>query len=790
MTSIPGWATGPSWGTPRRLHSGGWVPAGERWHGSPAQPTSVDYLRVPPLRCGTFRRLSAAFLTLLEVFFIVMPLVQGGLEMVLSTVPSIAELVQPGRHAVGTPDFFADAAVFSLALFGGGVVLGWIVVMTVPRFLNLFLRPEKVYPLYGMAFRINHAITRMTNVKFFTQLFGNSSYSAYYLRRLGYHLFRIKQTGSNFGDEVAHDNPYLCSVGRGTVIADGLSMVNTEFSSTSMRFSRVSIGPRNFLGNNIAYPPQGRTGDNCLLATKVMVPLDGPIREGVGLLGSPAFEIPRSVERDNQFNQQQSGQDLRRKLSRKNRYNLRTMGVFLFVRWLHLFLVTLLGMAAADLYEVLDHAVVGAFLALSVLLSAVVLRPRRALLHCIPSAAASAVLLLRAVFLVARAPVEGTCRHLSQRLQRNPLQDFDLALAGCPTGPRSLRRRLLSDGADPGLHRRPCHAECGQQGAVPLAGGRRLQIRPHEHRRRLHARSRLVRPLRRDDGRRRRPRPGLLPDERRNGAAGRPAGAGIRRQPLQPSMSSAPMTRCPRYRWFVPVAAITPGGRHSQTPACRRRNGAGPAARPGVDPRPHRFWLGSGSRLRLGPSTCSWSGLGRCPGAGTGPGSGPAWAPAPAAGPAWARTGAGSDSGPAWAHDPPHLLTRPRTGSQPRVGSTTRTGSGMCTGPKTDLGSRSRLDPGMGAGAGTGPRPRSVAPLPVREWGPTPLARDEGWRRRSCTGPTPTWATAPPPMWAAAAAPVQAGSRPGTRSGKRARAAPCSHPTDWPAPLTSPAAEQ
>ena len=55
----------------------------------------------------------------------------------------------------------------------------------------------------------------MTNVKFFTQLFGNSSYSVYYLRRLGYHLFRIKQTGSNFGDEVAHDNPYLCSVGRG-----------------------------------------------------------------------------------------------------------------------------------------------------------------------------------------------------------------------------------------------------------------------------------------------------------------------------------------------------------------------------------------------------------------------------------------------------------------------------------------------------------------------------------------------------------------------------------------------
>ena len=125
------------------LASGGWVPAGERWHGSPAQRTAVDYLRVPPRRCGTFRRVGAGVITLLEVFFIVMPLVQGVLEMVLAAVPSINELVQPGRHSIGTPDFFLDAAVVSLALFGGGLVIGWLFVMTVPRFLNLFLTPER-----------------------------------------------------------------------------------------------------------------------------------------------------------------------------------------------------------------------------------------------------------------------------------------------------------------------------------------------------------------------------------------------------------------------------------------------------------------------------------------------------------------------------------------------------------------------------------------------------------------------------------------------------------------------
>src|SRR6185436_6279388 len=33
------------------LQSGQSVPAGERWHGSPARRTDVNYLRVPPARC-------------------------------------------------------------------------------------------------------------------------------------------------------------------------------------------------------------------------------------------------------------------------------------------------------------------------------------------------------------------------------------------------------------------------------------------------------------------------------------------------------------------------------------------------------------------------------------------------------------------------------------------------------------------------------------------------------------------------------------------------------------------
>ena len=90
-------------------------------------------------------------------------------------------------------------------------------------------------------------------------------------------------------------------------MSDGLSFMNAEYSNTSFRLRRADVGAHNFLGNAIAYPAGARTGDNCLLATKVMVPIHGKVRRDVGLLGSPAFEIPRSVERDRAFDDLATG---------------------------------------------------------------------------------------------------------------------------------------------------------------------------------------------------------------------------------------------------------------------------------------------------------------------------------------------------------------------------------------------------------------------------------------------------------------------------------------------------
>ena len=356
------------------LHSGQAVPDGERWHGSPAQRTELNYLRLAPAPCGPRRRASFCAITLLSVFLLYLPLIEGGLYLLAAVAPSLGKVLNPSVAAsagvVTLRGLFIGALAVSLLFFFGAVLVGLLLVVTVPRVLNRFLKPDTVYPLYGFHDRVHRVITRLTTIKFFVRLFGDSSYVVHYLSGLGYHLSPVEQTGSNFGIVVTQANPSLCSVGTGTMVADGLMMINDEVSSTSFCVSRASIGSHNFVGNDVAYPAGGKTGDNCLLATKAMIPLDGKLREGVGLLGSPCFEIPRSVDRDSRFDHLRTGDELRRGLAAKNRYNIRTIGIFLFARWLGVFLVALLDLAAFELYGAFANVPMAALFALSLLVSA------------------------------------------------------------------------------------------------------------------------------------------------------------------------------------------------------------------------------------------------------------------------------------------------------------------------------------------------------------------------------------------------------------------------------------
>jgi len=350
------------------LHPGQTVPDGQHWHGIPGEQSSVDFLAVDSAPCGTLRRASYAVWQLLTLLLVYLPVGIGGGILLLVAVPRLSELMAEGVGAVAGWTFYRDALAVSFVLFFGSVLVGLVIVMTVPRLLNLAVTPNKVYRLYGFHYGVHRWIVRFSNVKFLSNLAGDSSWIVHYLRGIGYDLGKILQMGANFGGNVKHENPFLSSIGTGTMVADALSMMNAEFSSTSFRLSRASIGEHNFLGNAIAYPWRGKTGDNCLLATKVMVPISGRVRENVGLLGSPPFEIPRSVERDSTFDHLRTGDEFDRRLAAKNRHNLVTILWCLFARWMFVFLLTVLTGMAGDFYASLGAAAIALELLLSTVL--------------------------------------------------------------------------------------------------------------------------------------------------------------------------------------------------------------------------------------------------------------------------------------------------------------------------------------------------------------------------------------------------------------------------------------
>jgi non-ribosomal peptide synthetase-like protein len=82
-----------------------------------------------------------------------------------------------------------------------------------------------------------------------------------------------------------------------------------------------------------------------------MVPIDGPVRENVGLLGSPAFEIPRMVTRDCAMNASFDEQKRHAGLRQKNRHNLVTALHFLASRWMAVFITFVIGQAAFANYD-------------------------------------------------------------------------------------------------------------------------------------------------------------------------------------------------------------------------------------------------------------------------------------------------------------------------------------------------------------------------------------------------------------------------------------------------------
>src|SRR3989454_8114068 len=144
------------------LHSGQSAPAGERWHGSPARRTEVNYVRVAPARYSRLRRAISAALTLIGILFLCAPLLEGGFGLLFFEVSSLVEVLVPGVQsstgALTVRGHLIESLAFSVVLFFGAVLVGLLAVGTVPRVLSVFIKPDMVYPLYGFHYAVHRVI--------------------------------------------------------------------------------------------------------------------------------------------------------------------------------------------------------------------------------------------------------------------------------------------------------------------------------------------------------------------------------------------------------------------------------------------------------------------------------------------------------------------------------------------------------------------------------------------------------------------------------------------------------
>lgn len=319
------------------LQRGQAIPDGEHWHGSPAVKSDADYSKVRGVTLSRARRIAYEFVQLVFLFTVLTPL-----PLIAQTYwENVADDYQEtiGLVAAGTLLVEIGGLAFALALAIG-----------VPRLFRRFLEPGKTYSMYGVHYFMQSVVESVSNSRLMNLLFGDSSAIVHYIRALGWNLNTVVQTGSNFGTNTQHDNPFMCDLGSRTMVSDGLYMINVHKSASSFSLAKTRIGDDNYFGNNIYYPPDGKTGNNVLLGTKVMVPIEGPVRENVGLLGSPPFEIPRMVKRDLDLIQGVSEADRRAQLPRKNRYNFITGLLFLGAQWLALFLALAIWDRALNYY--------------------------------------------------------------------------------------------------------------------------------------------------------------------------------------------------------------------------------------------------------------------------------------------------------------------------------------------------------------------------------------------------------------------------------------------------------
>lgn len=323
------------------------LPAGESWHGIPARPCDGKPPKAPRAASPPRWRLALYATSQLLGLYLPIALVALLLKPALYTFTQW-QSVGPWSAVSSTPLYVASLlAALVIATTVIGLIWRAAKATLLPRMLRPLLPTGKRFPLFGLRHAAYRSAKRASSAHHLNRVFGDSSFVLNWLRALGYHFDRPIQTGSNFGLEQYHSLPWLCHIGYGSMVSDGLRLVNSEENAKGVRLFKTQLPANSFVGNDVFLPHDHCLGDNCLLATKVMVPNTGPTRHDTGLLGSPPFEIPRCNDEDIPVATATTNEDRERALGAKNHHNLLTAIAFVSAGageiWLLLMLVYVSG---------------------------------------------------------------------------------------------------------------------------------------------------------------------------------------------------------------------------------------------------------------------------------------------------------------------------------------------------------------------------------------------------------------------------------------------------------------
>ena len=158
-------------------------PGRRTWHGSPGEPTDVDYRVVGPAGCAKLARgVGYALEPAANLVFLYLPLAIGGLDILLPRSCGAGTRAARPR-ALTSRAFYLDALVISFVFSFASASSSACSSRSPSRGCSTWpSSPTRPTRCTASATAFHRSITRMTNSKFFMNLFGDSSYIVPFLR--------------------------------------------------------------------------------------------------------------------------------------------------------------------------------------------------------------------------------------------------------------------------------------------------------------------------------------------------------------------------------------------------------------------------------------------------------------------------------------------------------------------------------------------------------------------------------------------------------------------------------